>query len=136
MADFSKAYDKILKNEGGYVNDPSDHGGETWAGISRKNFPDWFGWTIIDSYKGMRDFPEILNGNPVLELHRRNFYKKTFWNKVRGDEITNQEIAESILDSSVNFGTVQAIKLAQRSDGCNESGKMDDGFLHILNNQP
>ena len=35
MADFKKAIDKILVNEGGYVNDPTDKGGETKFGISK-----------------------------------------------------------------------------------------------------
>ena len=31
---------KVLKHEGGYVNDPSDPGGETKYGISKRAFPD------------------------------------------------------------------------------------------------
>ena len=36
MADFNKAIDKVLVNEGGYVNDPNDAGGETKFGISKE----------------------------------------------------------------------------------------------------
>ena len=51
MADFKKALSKILKWEAGYVNDPDDAGGETFAGVSRKNNKNWKGWPIIDKHK-------------------------------------------------------------------------------------
>lgn len=37
MANY-KAISKVLKHEGGYVNDPDDKNGETYKGISRKNW--------------------------------------------------------------------------------------------------
>ena len=40
MADFLKAFNKIIVNEGGYVNDKDDKGGETFMGITRKNHPN------------------------------------------------------------------------------------------------
>jgi lysozyme family protein len=35
MADFKQAYQLVLQNEGGYVNDPNDPGGETYKGVAR-----------------------------------------------------------------------------------------------------
>lgn len=35
-----KLIDVILENEGGYVNDPDDPGGETNFGISKRSYPD------------------------------------------------------------------------------------------------
>ena len=32
---------KTLETEGGYVNDPSDSGGETYCGIARNSNPNW-----------------------------------------------------------------------------------------------
>ena len=51
MADFSKAIPKLLKKEGGYVNNPADRGGETYKGIARKYHKSAFMWTLIDRYK-------------------------------------------------------------------------------------
>lgn len=37
---FDKAFQFVLKWEGGYVNDPDDPGGETKYGISKRAYPD------------------------------------------------------------------------------------------------
>ena len=37
MEEFNRAVKKVLHHEGGYVNDPSDPGGETKYGISNKS---------------------------------------------------------------------------------------------------
>ena len=50
MADFEKGFKKIIANEGGYVNDKDDKGGETFMGITRKNHPNILLWGIIDDY--------------------------------------------------------------------------------------
>jgi lysozyme family protein len=34
MANFKQAFEKTLKFEGGYANDPDDHGGKTMYGIT------------------------------------------------------------------------------------------------------
>jgi len=52
-----------LDLEGGYSNDIDDAGGETYAGISRNNFPDWYGWTIIDDLKDEINFPKNIDSD-------------------------------------------------------------------------
>ena len=37
---FETIIKKVLKHEGGYVNDPTDRGGETNFGISKRAFPE------------------------------------------------------------------------------------------------
>jgi len=39
-SDFLKAFDFVIKHEGGYVNHPSDPGGETKYGISKRAYPN------------------------------------------------------------------------------------------------
>lgn len=51
MADFKKALGLILKNEGGYVFDRDDSGGETYKGIARNMNSKWDGWVIVDIFK-------------------------------------------------------------------------------------
>ena len=45
---------KTLETEGGYVNDPSDSGGETYCGIARNSNPKWEGWKIVDAHKPLK----------------------------------------------------------------------------------
>jgi lysozyme family protein len=113
VANFDIADKLTSVNEGGYANDPSDRGGETWKGIARKMHPDWQGWVLIDWYKKHPKFPSVLNESPKLEEDRKAFYKRNFWDIVRGDEINFQEIANQMYDDAVNTGPSSAIKKAQ-----------------------
>jgi len=134
MADFSKAFPIILKNEGEYVNDPKDSGGETYRGISRRWFPNWGGWKIIDIYKKDKKLNnKNLSENKELVNLVFSFYKKEFWDKIWGDKINNQKVANLLLDSSVNIGIANAIKMSQKSFALLESGKMDNILLKKLN---
>lgn len=133
MADFLISYKSTSKNEGGYANDPKDRGGETWKGIARNFFPKWAGWNIIDYYKTFPDFKKRLAQDDGLELLVQKLYRVEFWDKIKGDEIKNQKIANSIYDSSVNLGVKAAIKLAQRSLGLTETGVMNMQTINKLN---
>lgn len=113
MADFKPAYEKTSIWEGGYVNDIRDTGGETYCGISRNNFPDWLGWAEIDRIKRTR---AVSKNEKFKELEAlvEMFYKSFFWNKIRGDEIAGQKVAESVFDFSVNSGLGQSALITQR----------------------
>ncbi|MFX6884101.1 glycosyl hydrolase 108 family protein, partial [Acinetobacter baumannii] len=37
---FDQAFDRLIGNEGGYVNNPADPGGETQWGISKRAYPN------------------------------------------------------------------------------------------------
>ena len=104
MADFRKALEHVLSNEGGYVNDPDDPGGETYKGIARKMNPQWKGWPLIDK----RDFT-----NPLLADLVASFYRDNYWEPIRGDRITSQLVAMSIFDFAVNAGVKTSVILAQ-----------------------
>jgi lysozyme family protein len=83
-------------NEGAYVNDPDDPGGETNYGISKRAYPnvDIKGMTI-DKAKGL--------------------YYKDYWLKAGFDRVRNYEVAAKLFDISVNFGDEQAREIVQRS---------------------
>ena len=106
MAEFIPAFEKMIINEGGYVlrTVSGDHGGQTYAGIARNFHSNWEGWAIID--QGHTD-------NTELSQMVRNFYKGNFWNKVKGDDLNHQGVAEAIFDFAVNAGVKTASKLAQ-----------------------
>lgn len=126
MATFQPALTKVLENEGGYVNNPNDRGGETYRGIARNFWPTWEGWEKVDEYKP--NIPDKLL-LPAVE----KFYKLNFWDKIKGDEIKDQEIAESIFDFAVNAGIVTASKCAQKAVCCESYGVIGKQTLTVLN---
>lgn len=115
MANFNEAYDITMGHEGGYVNDPDDAGGETYKGISRKYNPQWKGWSIIDSYKKIIEYPKMLDKSSELQNEVKNFYKENYWDVNRLDEIKNQNVANEIFDTGVNMGGKRAAKFLQEA---------------------
>lgn len=123
MAVFEIAYDKTLKAEGGYrlTNIKGDNGQQTYAGISRKFHPTWGGWAFIDR-----------NEIPPTDLVR-GLYRVEFWEKVRGESIISQDIANNIYDFAVNTGVPIAIKLAQMVAAVQADGVLGPKSLMALN---
>ena len=115
MGNFKEAYAKTMGHEGGYVNDPTDAGGETYKGISRVYNPSWSGWGIIDELKNDGGFPEPSLGNDT-DLHEavESFYKDKYWDVNRLDEFP-QVIAEEMFDTGVNMGIGRAARFLQIS---------------------
>lgn len=113
MSDFDRAYNRLLKTEGGYANDPNDRGGETYKGISRRYNPGWTGWPIIDSAKGAPNFPASLDAVDALQDSVRRFYKGRYWDAMLCNEIEDQDIAEELLDTGVNMNTSRAVSFLQ-----------------------
>lgn len=140
MSDFNQAYVRTMGNEGGYANNPKDRGGETYKGISRKNWPTWAGWRYVDGCKGQlvnmptygtsayfewaRHLNKCLEDINALQAMVANFYRDNFWKRL--GEITDQRIAEECFDKAVNCGAV-AYKWLQRA-----AGVADDGVIGPL----
>jgi lysozyme family protein len=119
MAEFKTAFQKMLIHEGGYVNDPDDQGGETYKGISRTMHKNWSGWGIIDKFKNKFGFPATLDMSAELQNQIELFYRTNFWSPLNADHISNQSIADSIFDFSVNAGVITSVRLAQSIVGVN-----------------
>ncbi len=98
MAEFDLAIDKTLRHEGGdtFTNDTLDRGGATKYGISQKAYPD-------------------LDIRNLSEDQAKAIYRQDYWDKVRGDDIQSQIMAETIFDVSVNMGIAGGSKLAQKT---------------------
>lgn len=133
MANFNEAYKRTLKFEGGWVNDDADSGKETYRGISRAANPNWGGWKIVDSYKKKSNFPKNLDSDTKLQNLVKELYKTNYWDKVWGDKIVNQRVANDLYDTGVNMGVVTSIKLSERQFKIKETGKMSNELLSKLN---
>ena len=106
MADFKTALWITGRNEGGWVNDETDRGGETYCGISRRNFPKWSGWQTLDD----TSFREGLV-LPELDGEVTDFYKANFWDVLDLDNMPDQDLANQVYDMAVNSGVGEARKL-------------------------
>jgi len=114
------------------VNDHSDSGGETYKGISRKNWPKWTGWAFVDNAMNKPNFPKALYSNTQLNDSVVSFYKLNFWDKVGGDMIASQTIANLLVDSAVNEGVRAAIKRAQKIVLIAETGVISPELVEKL----
>ncbi|WP_367868309.1 glycoside hydrolase family 108 protein [Pedobacter sp. WC2423] len=118
MSDFKIAEQLTGINEGGYVHDPNDKGGETYAGISRNNWSEWRGWLIIDGLKDTEGISAALinrkaKSNAQLTELIRTFYKQNFWDINQLGLVHDQQLANTVYDFGVNSGTVRAAKYLQ-----------------------
>jgi lysozyme family protein len=143
MANFNLAFEKTMGNEGGYTNDPTDKGGETYKGISRKYEPDWEGWTIIEDFKNKPNFPKNLVTSNELQDLVKKVYKEKYWNINKLDSFPNQAVAEEMFDTGVNMGTKRAATYLQIGLNClnknqvlygdiDEDGKIGPATLYAL----
>jgi lysozyme family protein len=116
---FLEAYAFTRSAEGGYVDDPSDYGGETYKGVSRVYWPNWPGWKVVDELKEQEDFPECLYADEELNYWVKHFYYENFWNhsQLNLDSVSSKskEIAAEMFDCSVNMGVKRAAEFLQRT---------------------
>lgn len=132
MADFKTSILKTLVHEGGYANIPADAGGETYRGVSRKNWPNWAGWTVIDSYKSDPHFPSVLDSDASLLNLVIEFYREGFW-KDLWSQISNQAVADKLFDLGVLFGVHTAVAILQVTLGITHDGLFGPGTLASIN---
>lgn len=90
---FQRALDIVFLHEGGYVNDPSDSGGETKYGISQRSYPH------LDI--------RALTREQAAEIYRRDFWGPA------GCPLLPDDVAIKVFDTAVNMGVRQASKLLQ-----------------------
>lgn len=104
MDKFDVLIERVLGHEGGYVNHPSDPGGETKYGIAKRSYPN------VDI--------KALTKEDAKEIYRRDF-----WNRIEGWKL-HEDVAYQVLDAAVNHGPGNAIRWLQRA-----AGVADDGVL-------
>jgi len=117
MADFTQAISKTLLHEGGdtLTDDASDHGGATKFGISKNAYPD-------------------VDIQSLTETQAKDIYRRDYWDRIRGDEIDSQAVAENIFDACVNMGVHGGSKLAQSSLGIEPAdGIIGSQSLRVIN---
>ena len=118
MANFTEAIEIIILNEGGYVNNLNDKGGETYMGISRNAHPKSKIWQYVDKitakYKTTKTINKYLKQNNELTKLVKDIYKKDYWNPFDLDKEPSQRIATQIFDNAVNMGVSKTKQLLDR----------------------
>jgi len=91
----------ILKNEGGYVDNPKDPGGCTNLGCTKATWEAYIGHEVT------KDDIRALTPNDVMPL-----YKKNYWDKINGDSLP-YGVDYAVFDFAINSGTGRAAKTLQ-----------------------
>ena len=120
---FDSAFNYMLKNEGGFVNDSADKGGATKYGVSltlmRQMFKNGSIWLDLNK-DGTIDEKDVM----ILTLEDAKLvYFKEFWRPLASlSRFFVVQIMIKIFDTAVNIGVRNAIKLVQRVIGTQEDG--------------
>jgi lysozyme family protein len=127
MANVMNLFPFILKNEGGYVNDPADAGGQTNKGVTLATWrqvgydKDGDGDIDVDDLRLLSD-GDVLNR--VLKPH--------YWDRWNADQIKSQKIANILVDWVWASGA-HGIKIPQRILGVTADGIVGPETLAALN---
>lgn len=113
---WDSAFDLLMMNEGGYVNNLKDPGKETKYGISKKSYPN----------------EDIFN----LTLDRaKEIYYRDYWTRCKCDYIPDA-LSVAVFDYAVNSGVKQAIKSLQTVLGVKADGIIGNQTIGAANRLP
>ena len=107
---FEKAVDYVLANEGGYVFDKNDPGGETKYGISQRAYPS-------------------LNIKALSLDEAKKIYYCDYWLKGKFEQISDKNVATQVFDLSVNLGIRAATIVLQRALRAGGINVSEDGLI-------
>ena len=106
---FEEGLNKLLNFENKYSMYSAGRNGESYCGISRKYFPRWSGWPIIDGFHNKDDIIHEDLAEAVSD-----FYYIYFWMKIGCQYIDDSFISGMIFNMSVYMGKKQTVKKVQR----------------------
>ena len=125
MAQISKLSPIILKWEGGYVNNPNDHGGPTNMGIT---LTTWQAQGYDKNHDGHIDNEDI----KLLTPDDFNIILRKYWDKWKADQIKNQSVANILVDWVWGSGK-WGIIIPQRILKVSPDGIVGQQTLAVLN---
>ena len=111
---FIDFFHRLMKYEGGYVNDPDDPGGETKFGISKRSHPD----------------EDIAN---LTEARAMEIYYLDYYMKLRIQEMKDARAAWQIFDFGVNSGATRAARMVQKIVGSYPDGVIGKTTIAYIN---
>jgi lysozyme family protein len=118
---WDKCFDLVIVNEGGYVENSSDHGGSTNWGCTKATWEQYVGHTVT------KDDIKNLTKEDVKPL-----YKKRYWDAIHGDSFPSG-LDYCIFDASINSGVVRASKWIQEIIGVPADGAIGFNTMCAIN---
>lgn len=118
---FETSFPVLLKEEGGYVNDPHDPGGITNLGVTKRVWEDWMHHPCGEA--NMR----ALKPSQVAPL-----YRVRYWNAICGDMLP-EAVAFCAFDFAVNSGVSRAARFLQNIAGVTQDGHIGPATIAAVN---
>ena len=118
---YEKCLELILHHEGGYVNHPSDPGGETNMGVTKRVYEEW----CMESDLHQKDMKELVFED-VAPIYRKNY-----WDRAKGAHLPSG-LDLCIFDFGVNAGVGRAAKFIQSIIGTTVDGGIGPNTLKTL----
>ena len=116
---------KILKWEGGFVNDPADSGGATNKGVTLATFRAY-----RKAHK--MKIPTVEDLKRITDAEVMAILKEFYWDKMQADSIANQSIANLCVNNLWGSGTGY-IKIIQGVLGVKQDGIVGPMTLDKIN---
>lgn len=102
---FDRFFTRLMKYEGGYVNDPDDIGGETKYGICKKSYPH-------------------LNIKSLTVDDAKAIYFRDYYIPMCIASIPEEELAWQVFDFGVNAGNGRSVRMLQKLVGAFPDGSI------------
>ena len=118
---FEDCLARILKHEGGYVNDPLDSGGRTNLGVTQRVWEEWVGHPVTEADM------KALTPQKVGSM-----YKLKYWNPSYC-EVLPKGLDYVVFDFAVNAGTGRSVKTLQQAIGCVADGVIGPKTMAAIN---
>ncbi len=129
MANFLTAYNIVARHEGGFQIHPNDSGnynslgqlvGTNW-GISAPVFEHF-----------LQRPPSQTDVQAMSKATAANIFKTRFWDRIKGDSISHQDVATIFFDGIVNHGST-GVRIMQRVLGVTADGAVGPITLSAIN---
>jgi lysozyme family protein len=121
VASFDLFLPMLLRFEGGYVDDPTDPGGETNKGVTMTTFQHC-------SHELLGIEPTSDNLKSLSDAQAGIIYRSLYWDNISGDDFELQDLANIVCDFYVNAGT-HATSLLQRLLNALGAHLVEDGSI-------
>ena len=119
-SNWEQCFALVLKNEGGYVDNPADPGGATNLGCTKAVWEQYIGRSVT------KDDIKALTPNDVMPL-----YKAKYWDTIKGDDLP-EGVDYAVFDFAINSGPGRAAKTLQSVLGVTADGQIGPATLRAL----